>query len=140
VLDIACKTGAELFELCNFDIAISYGIELDADKVYVAGQVSNYLELSQLTFEVVDIETLLSGALLAFNLTFALAVEGYLLDKDHFSHPLGEVTEMNPYFEANRVLILHRSKAGWPGKVCVASKIEVFAPTTVICVNTTNIF
>ena len=101
VLDIGCNTGAVLFELCNLGIASGYGIEIDADKVDVARQVSNCLGLSQLYFDVVNIETLPKGALPVFDLTFALAVEGHVLDKDSFFQLLGDVTQKCLYFEAN---------------------------------------
>lgn len=101
VLDIGCNTGAVLFELCNLGIASGYGIEIDKDKVDVARQVRNYLGLSQLYFDVVDIETLPKTTLPAFDLTFALAVEGHVVDKDHFYQLLGDVTRKCLYFEAN---------------------------------------
>ncbi len=101
VLDIGCNTGAVLFELCNLGIASGYGIEIDKDKVDVARQVRNHLGLSQLYFDVVDIDTLPKRTLPAFDLTFALAVEGHVIDKDHFYQLLGDVTRKCLYFEAN---------------------------------------
>lgn len=101
VLDIGCNTGALLFELCNLGIATGYGIEIDAEKIVVARQVRNHLELSQLYFDVVNIEALPKGALPMFDVTFALAVEGHVLDKDNFYKLLGEVTRKTLYFEAN---------------------------------------
>lgn len=101
VFDIGCNLGAVLFELCNLGIASGYGIEIDADKIAVARKVRNYLELSQLNFDVVNIEALPKGALPKFDMTFALAVEGHVMDKDHFYQLLGEVTGKTLYFEAN---------------------------------------
>jgi len=101
VLDIGFNTGAVLYELCNLGIASGYGIELDADKVDVARQVSNCIGLSQLYFDVVNIETLPKGALPVFDLTFALAVEGHVLDNARFFQLLGDVTQKCLYFEAN---------------------------------------
>lgn len=101
VLDIGCNTGAVLFELCNLGIVSGYGIEIDKDKVDVARQVRNHLGLSQLYFDVVDIETLPKRTLPVFDLTFALAVEGHVMDKDHFYQLLGDVTRKCLYFEAN---------------------------------------
>ncbi len=49
----------------------------------------------------VDIETLPKRTLPAFDLTFALAVEGHVVDKDHFYQLLGDVTRKCLYFEAN---------------------------------------
>ena len=72
-----------------------------AHKVNVARQVRNYLSLSRLSFDVVDIETLPKGALPPFDITFALAVEGHIVDKERFYQLLGDVTQRRLYFEAN---------------------------------------
>ena len=101
VLDLGCNTGAVLFELCNWGIASGYGVEIDADKVNVAMQVRNYLELNHLTFECGDIDSLPPGVLPKFDVTFALAVEGHVIDKAGFYRLLAEVTKDRIYFEAN---------------------------------------
>lgn len=101
ILDIGCNTGAILFELTKLGIASGYGVEIDVDKVSIAKQVRNYQRLTQLNFDAVDIETLSVGVLPQFDITFALAVESHLVDKDRFYRLLGEVTRERVYFEAN---------------------------------------
>lgn len=101
VLDLGCNTGAVLFELSNWGIESGYGIEIDADKVNVAMQVRNYLGLNHLTFECGDIDSLPRGVLPKFDVTFARAVEGHVVDKAGFYRLLAEVTKDRIYFEAN---------------------------------------
>lgn len=101
VIDIGCNTGAVLFELSKLGPRQGLGIEIDADKVAVAAQIRNHLELPFLAFEVCNIERLLDNALPAFDVTFALAVESHVRDKERFYRFLSQVTRERLYFEAN---------------------------------------
>jgi SAM-dependent methyltransferase len=103
VLDLGSNIGTFLFELQKLGPSACHGIEIDRDKVRVAGEVAAFNGLDRVTFEQGNLEMLAKtpDQVGQFDVVSCLAVVEHLEDKEALYRLLGQVTRETLLFEGN---------------------------------------
>lgn len=102
MLDLGSNVGALCFELQQFCPGLTYGIEVDMEKVTISTKIARFCGLRNLEFRQGNVDVLTPQDIPGpFDLVFCLALEEHIRDRERLYRFLAEITSGTLYFEGN---------------------------------------